>query len=92
MKIENLVYNADYNSGPLARIDWIAGGNFDGYIYRITLRFSEENNMVTRIVKIIEKSRYDGKISTQELKGTFFETDKRAIMCEFGEFRMHGKI
>jgi hypothetical protein len=92
MELEKLFYDRDYEGQLLTQVDWIAGGNFDGYILRKYLRFSKADNMVTRITKVIDNSRYDGIIESTELKGTFSETDKATITCRFENIEMRGKI
>ncbi len=39
MEIEKLRYNIDYKGGLVAIVDWIAGGNFDGYLYKTSLEY-----------------------------------------------------
>lgn len=34
MIIDEPNYDVEYRTGILASIDWVAGGNFDGYIYK----------------------------------------------------------
>jgi hypothetical protein len=92
MRIQKLRYDVDYKGLLGARIDWVGGGNFDGYIYRVCLRFLKENNRVVRTIKIVDDSRYDGEAYTAENYGTFSETDKATITCIFPEFQMRGKI
>jgi len=92
MEIEKLQYDVDYKGSLHASVDWIAGGNFDGYIYRSCLRFLKENNRVIKTIKIVDDSHYDDKVYTEEIYGTFSETDKGTITCVFPDFKMRGKI
>ena len=92
MEIEKLRYNIDYKGGLVASVDWIAGGNFDGYLYKTSLRFLIENNTVIKTRVIIDKSRYDDEIYTQEELGTYSETSKATITCIFDNYKMRGKI
>ncbi len=88
MKIPNLMYNINYISSPQATVDWIAGGNFDGYIYKTILRFLEDSHTVIRTTVIVDKSRYDSEINTSEQTGTFSETEKSTITCTFQNFSL----
>ncbi|MCX6180352.1 MAG: hypothetical protein NT150_00295 [Bacteroidetes bacterium] len=92
MELEKLIYDIDYEGRLKTQVDWIAGGNFDGYILREYLRFSKTDNTVKRITRVIDSSRYDGIIESTEIKGTFYETDKATITCKFENFEMRGKI
>jgi hypothetical protein len=92
MEIEKLQYDVDYKGALIASVDWIAGGNFDGYVYRVCLRFIKENNRVIKAIKIVDDSHYDDKAYGKENYGTFSETDKGTITCVFPNFRMRGKI
>jgi hypothetical protein len=92
MEIEKLRYDQDYKGSLTASIDWIAGGNFDGYIYRVHLRFLKDGNRVIKAVKIVDDSRYDDEAYMEENYGTFSETDKGTITCVFPNFEMRGKI
>ncbi|MCU7617186.1 hypothetical protein NZ698_08250 [Chryseobacterium sp. PBS4-4] len=92
MEIEKLKYDHNYLGALNARVNWIAGGNFDGYIYRVHLRFLKENNKVIKTIKIVDDSRYDDKAYDKDVHGTFSETDKGTISCKFENFEMRGKI
>ncbi|WP_343672802.1 hypothetical protein [Chitinophaga sp.] len=92
MSIEKIVFDKVYEGPVDADIDWVAGGNFDGYIYKTTLRFTEEKNKVVLTTKIIDQSRYDGKEFDKDAIGTFSVSDKRAIVCEFPGFDMRGRF
>ncbi|WPQ60489.1 hypothetical protein SIO70_19255 [Chitinophaga sancti] len=92
MSIEKIVFDKAYD-GPIdADIDWVAGGNFDGYIYKTTLRFTEEKNEVVLTTKIVDQSRYDGEEFDTNDIGTFSVSDKRAIVCQFPGFDMRGRF
>lgn len=79
--------------GPLsAIIDWVAGGNFDGYVYRQSIVFHENDNSLTARTKILDQSRYDDQRNDSERKGTYSFTDKNTITCQIGQLSMRGKI
>lgn len=89
--IDDLKFNVEYEGPLLASIDWVAGGNFDGYVYQSFLRFQEDSTVIIA-TRIIDQSRYDGKMNDSEIRGTFSEGDKRTIDCVFEKFEMRGKI
>jgi hypothetical protein len=92
METEKIYWDRAYE-GPLnASIDWVAGGNFDGYVYRITLRFVAEGRKVIRTKSILDQSRYDGHVASDESIGTFSDTDKATLTCFFDTFQMRGKL
>ena len=93
METDKLVYDVDYQ-GPLeALVDWIAGGNFDGYIYKTYLRFSRESNTVVSKCKIVDQTAYDDHREDWEQVGTFsFDTVHGAITCTFEKFTLRGRI
>lgn len=64
-------YEVEYHGGISASIDWIAGGNFDGYIYKNILKFIKENKQVIMQTEILDKSRYDDEIEPSETIGVF---------------------
>lgn len=92
MKIENLSYNTLYEGNFDARIDWVAGGNFDGYVTQTYLYFIEEDSTVIWRRTVLDQSRYDGEAKNIELHGKFRETDKKTLTCTFKEFEIRGKI
>jgi hypothetical protein len=94
MTMGKLQYDVDYKGELMARIDWVAGGNFDGYLYRVHLRFLKENNTVIRAIKIVDDSRYDDDAYKEEKYeyGTYSEADERAITCVFPNFEMRGRV
>ena len=92
MEIAKLVFNVDYKGSLFASVDWIAGGNFDGYIIRNSIRFIKENNIVIRTQTVVDKSRYDDDINSSEISGTYFESGHATISCVFEKFEMRGKI
>lgn len=89
--IAGLVYNADYEGLLGASIDWVAGGNFDGYIHKTILRFYEDGR-VLRTFKIIDQSRYDGLIENSDRMGSFRATDTGTFTCSFDTYSMRGRI
>lgn len=93
MSIERIVFDKVYE-GPIdAFVDWIAGGNFDGYLYKTSLRFSQAESKVVLTTKIIDQSKYDDRNAhDQDSVGTYTVTDKRAIVCQFGDFEMRGMV
>jgi hypothetical protein len=92
MELKKLKLDNDYLSGLIASVDWIAGGNFDGYIFRYRLRFSSENRIVTLETIVIDESRYDGKVNPDVHRGVYKDSDKATITCVFDDFEMRGKI
>ena len=92
MKIENLSYHTLYEGNFDARIDWVAGGNFDGYVTQTSLYFIEEGSTVIWRRTVLDQSRYDGEAQDLELRGKFRETDKITLTCTFKEFEIRGKI
>ncbi len=86
-------FNIEYNKGPEAPfVDWIAGGNFDGYISKESMIFFDSNKQVLIRKTIIDQSRYDGEVSNSERWGTFEYTSKDTITVKYGEVEMRGKI
>ena len=92
MKIENLSYDTLYEGNLDASIDWVAGGNFDGYITQTSLYFIEEGSIVIWRRTVLDQSRYDGEAEDLELHGKFREADKKTLTCTFKEFEIRGKI
>jgi hypothetical protein len=90
-KMDKLRLETEYETGILACIDWVAGGNFDGYLYRITLLFQE-----TKVVKMkkimVDQSSYDDSTEETELEsiGSYATTDHGIITCTFEKFEMRG--
>lgn len=86
-------YDLEYFEGITAPyIDWIAGGNFDGYLIQKSLIFRELDNKVELHSKVISAKRYDGNVSDSVLTGHYQETDKKALKLSFADFEMLGKI
>lgn len=72
-----------YQSGPMTSVDWVAGGNFDGYVYRYYLLFS--GTAVTLTTKIIA-DRYDEDVpAPRRMTGQLDMSDRRHIRCTFPE-------
>ena len=92
MKIEEPIYNVEYLGGISAKVDWVAGGNFDGYIYKKSLRFIKENQQAIMKIEILDKSKYDEEIQSEEIIGKFEFSDHNTITCFFREITMRGKI
>ena len=92
MSIEKIAFDKVYEGPVDARIDWVAGGNFDGYIYKTSLRFTEEKNEVVLTTRIIDQSSFDGIEFDEDLIGKFEFSDKRAIVCQFPNFDMRGSL
>ncbi len=92
MELEKLVYEKNYEGPFVTYVDWVAGGNFDGYILRKYLNFSKENNCVYKTLSVIDSTRYDGRVEEKVYKGTYEETDKATITCNFENYQMRGKI
>ncbi|WP_343691823.1 hypothetical protein [Chitinophaga sp.] len=92
MSIEKIAFDKVYEGPVDARIDWVAGGNFDGYIYKTSLRFTEEKSEVVLTTRIIDQSSFDGIEFDEDLIGKFEFSDKRAIVCQFPNFDMRGSL
>ena len=92
MEFEEPNYDVEYLGGISASVDWVAGGNFDGYVYKNSLKFIKENQQVILQTEILDKSRYDEEIQSGEIIGNFGFSDHKTITCIFGERRMRGKI
>jgi hypothetical protein len=87
--INHLKLEEDYIGGVSAEVDWVAGGNFDGYVFKRILRFSK-NNMVKMTTIILDHSRYDRDITDFEVTGKYEETDHNTITCYVGLRQMRG--
>ncbi|KOY84310.1 hypothetical protein AD998_21740 [bacterium 336/3] len=86
-------YDIEYFEGITAPyIDWVGGGNFDGYLVLKSLIFKQLNKKVELHTKVVDKTRYDGKIEDSVLIGTFEQSDKDTITLIFEHFQMRGKI
>ncbi len=86
-------FDIAYETGATAPyVDWVAGGNFDGYIHKKTIQFIESSNQVIVKYIVLDKSRYDGDVNDSEIFGKFEYTDKDTITIEYGEIKMRGKI
>ncbi|RFM31432.1 hypothetical protein [Chitinophaga silvisoli] len=93
MSIEKIVFDKEYEGPVDAFVDWIAGGNFDGYLYKTSLRFTQAESKVVLTTKIIDQSKFDDRNAhDQDAVGTFSVTDKSAIVCQFGDFEMRGSV
>lgn len=92
MSIEKIAFDKVYEGPMDACIDWIAGGNFDGYIYKTSLKFTAEKHEVVLTTRIIDQSRFDGIEFDEDLIGRFEFSDKRAIVCQFPNFDMRGRL
>lgn len=86
--MEKLKLEETYEGGLSASIDWVAGGNFDGYVYRKTLRFSE-HNIVRMNTIILDQSRYDGEADNAEMIGHHEASDHKTITCTFPVLAVH---
>ena len=86
-------FDLEYEQGPTAPfVDWVAGGNFDGYIQKKSLRFIESNNQVLIKETILDQSRFDGEAKNSETFGKFEYTDKDTITIRYADIEMRGKI
>ena len=85
-------FEKEYTQGPTAGwVDWVAGGNFDGYIHQKSLVFNSDKTVRIKTI-ILDQSRYDGNAQNSEKNGTFEYTDKDTITIEYDKFKMFGKI
>ncbi len=89
--VNHLRLEQEYIGGFSAEIDWVAGGNFDGYVYERILRFSKDNTVKMTNV-ILDQSRYDGDKANSEITGRYEETDHNTITCYFGTREMRGVV
>jgi len=85
------LFNTKYITGPLGVSDWVAGGNFDGYIFSKSLIFHEPN-IVSLEIEILDQSRYDGNRNNSIEQGTFEFTDKDTITIELNGNQFRCKI
>lgn len=86
-------YDSEYFEGITAPyIDWVAGGNFDGYLIQKSLIFRELDSKVELHSKVINAKRYDGNVSDTVLTGHYLETEKGTLKLSFADFEMRGKI
>ena len=86
-------FDSIYLEGPtVGYIDWVAGGNFDGYIMQKSFIFKEENNTVLVKRKVLEQSSYDGVANDSEIEGIFEYGDKDTLIVKYQKFKMRGKI
>lgn len=91
--MKRLKFNIEYEEGLSAPyIDWVGGGNFDGYIIRKYLLFYENDNQVKLTTKIINQSNYGNDLIDSFIIGKFHYSDKETITIEFENFQMRGKI
>ena len=83
-------FDKEYEEGATAPfVDWVAGGNFDGYIHKKSIKFIETNNQVIIKHTVLDQSSYDGNATNSETVGKFEYTDKDTIT---EKFEMRGKI
>jgi len=86
-------YDSEYFEGITAPyIDWVGGGNFDGYLIQKSLIFRELDNKVELHSKVINAKRYDGNVSDIVLTGYYREIEKETLKLSFDNFEMLGKI
>lgn len=89
--IERLVRDEWYQSGLMASVDWVAGGNFDGYIYRKLLKFQSNSNIVELKHEIVEsRGEYYGNKNT--IIGSYSSSYKGSISVSFDDFSMNGFV
>lgn len=88
-----LEYGVNYETGIIPGfVDWVAGGNFDGYVHKRILNFSKDDHKVTLTSIIIDQSHYDGKENDTQIIGRFEYTSKITVTCTFINFEMRGKL
>lgn len=77
-------FNTPYIGQLQARTDWVAGGNFDGYIMADVITFLKETNEIVWEQKAVAHF-YDGRLPETKLiqRETYDFSDKRAI-CFMG--------
>ena len=86
------LFNTEYVCGAQAIVDWVAGGNFDGYVFKKSILFKEHTDEVIIQTSILDQGKYDGKKSDSELIGVYEFTDKDTITIKYNDFNMRGKI
>ena len=91
--MKTLKFNVEYEEGLTAPyIDWVGGGNFDGYLVRKYLFFYENDNQVRLTTIIINQTNYDNSLKDSFIFGQLHYTDKDTITIDFENFQMRGKI
>jgi hypothetical protein len=91
--MSKIKYETEYFEGITAPyIDWVGGGNFDGYLIQKILIFKELGKKVELYTKVINDKRYDGSILDSIIIGNYQETDKETITLTFDNFEMRGKV
>ena len=89
--INRVVYDEWYQSGLSANVDWIAGGNFDGSISRLYLKFVSDTNIAELRGDIL--CRMGGRPKTGVIvKGTFEDGGQGAINVIFEGRGMRGFV
>jgi hypothetical protein len=83
-KINKLI---KYKSGTHCVVDWVAGGNFDGYLYELSLCFISDTEVVYE-KKIIDDRHADDKPKGFSMNGKYYSSDKAAFICEFPATKM----
>lgn len=89
--IERLVRDQWYQSGIYASVDWVAGGNFEGGLYRKYLRFLADSSIVEyRIDKLCERG---GQARTGEIfTGKYGSSYKGSISIVLKDYRLNGFV
>lgn len=85
--IDNIVQLTKYKSRTHCIVDWVAGGNFDGYLYEFTLYFISDTEVVYE-KKIINGRYADDKPREFSINGNYYSSDKAAFICAFPSTRM----
>lgn len=89
--IDQIVYDSWYQSGILASVDWVAGGNFDGGIYQYHLKFlKKDNKVVMKITEIVYRRKW--LKPDKLLQGKFDTSYKGSIKLSFDDFTMNGFV
>lgn len=94
MPVKLNIEGKKYQTGILAFADWVAGKNFDGFLYRESLIFDDKDDKVIWFRKIIDHSKYDPshQINDSEFPGRFELTGYNTISCYFEDFFILGKF
>ena len=85
-------FNRNYECGPLASIDWVAGGNFDGFVYTKSMMFQEDSKEVIIRTFVLNQDKYDGQRRDTEIIGQYEFTDKDTLTVTYNKVKMRGKI
>ncbi len=90
--LQRIQQDQEYLGPLLCLVDWVAGGNFDGYVYQQRLRFLGDGQTVTLTTTIVDDSRYDGNRTGSSVNGRYLAGDHGTILCNFDGLSMRGVV